>query len=88
LSKLALQGGPHEAERQAAKVLSKPVTHQPEAMEARMRSRHIIAVAALLIFSFGVIVFFFSNPIADAALQTGSVGQHTKVSPIGEPPYP
>jgi len=47
-----------------------------------MRSRHIVAVATLLVFSFGVAVFFLSSPIADAA-----VG-HTNVSPIGEPPYP
>jgi hypothetical protein len=47
-----------------------------------MRAHHVIAVAALLIISFGVTVCFFSSPIADAA-----VG-HTNVSPIGEPPYP
>jgi hypothetical protein len=51
-------------------------------MEARVHSRHIVAIAALLIFSFVVTVFYLSSPIADA-----SVG-HTNVSTIGGPPFP
>ena len=60
-------------------------------MEARMHFRHIVAIAALLIFSFGVTVFFFSKPIADAAVwHTHQVRSdaNLNVSPIGQPPYP
>jgi hypothetical protein len=60
-------------------------------MEARMHFRHIVAIAALLIFSFGVTVFFLSRPIADAAVwHTHQVRSdaNLNVSPIGEPPYP
>jgi len=56
-----------------------------------MHFRHIVAIAALLIFSFGVTVFFFSKPIADAAVwHTHQVRSdaNLNVSPIGVPPYP
>jgi hypothetical protein len=66
--------------------------HLPERnMEARMRFRHIVAIAALLIFSFSVTVFFLSKPIADAAVgHTHQVRSdaNLNVSPIGVPPYP
>jgi hypothetical protein len=56
-----------------------------------MRSRHIVAIAALLIFSFGVTVFYLSSPIADAAVgHTHQVRSdaNLNVSPVGQPPYP
>jgi hypothetical protein len=60
---------------QEAKQMAKGfVSHRPErvfhnkATEAPMRSHHIIAIVAVLIVGFGIKMFYFSSPVAEAQL--------------------
>ena len=61
-----------EAMRKAAKFLAaRSVKRQPRAMEAFMRAHHVIAVVAVILVSFGVKMFFFSAPTAEADIHAG-----------------
>ena len=66
-----------EAKRKAGKFLaSRSVKSQPKAKEAFMRAHHAIAVVAVILISFGVKIFFFSPPTAEAdihAVQSASM---------------
>jgi hypothetical protein len=66
-----------EAKRKAGKFLaSRSVESQPKAKEAFMRAHHAIAVVAVILISFGVKMFFFSPPTAEAdihAVQSASM---------------
>ncbi len=59
-----------------------------------MRARHVIAVVAIVVLSFGLKMFFFSAPIAEANAQmkplAAQAADHTDASrrDIGAPPYP
>lgn len=61
-----------EAKRKAAKFLAaRSVKSQPKAKEAFMRAHHAIAVVAVILISFGVKMFFFSAPTAEANIHAG-----------------
>jgi transposase-like protein len=56
-----------EAKRKAAKFLAaRTVKPQPRTMEVFMRAHHAIAVVAVILIGFGVKLFFFSAPAAEA----------------------
>jgi hypothetical protein len=56
-----------EAKRKAVEFLAaRSVKSQPKAMEAFMRAHHAIAVVAVILIGFGVKLFFFSTPAAEA----------------------
>jgi len=57
----------YEAKRKTAKVRSAPsITHQPRAMEAFMRARHVIAVVAVLVIGLGAKLYLFPPKQAEA----------------------
>ena len=62
-----------DAKRKAAKFLAARSikSSQPRAMEAFMRAHHAIAVVAVILISFGVKMFFFSAPTAEADIHAG-----------------
>jgi hypothetical protein len=61
-----------EAKRKAGKFLAaRSVKPQPRAMETFMRTHHAIAVVAVILISFGVKMFFFSAPTAEADIHAG-----------------
>ncbi len=67
----------------------------PQRMGALMRTHHVIAVVAILVISFGVKVFFFSPPTAEAVVypnikNLSAAVAHTSTNSmeIGQPPYP
>jgi Bacterial regulatory helix-turn-helix protein, lysR family len=62
-----------EAKRKAGKFLAarSVKSSQPRAMEAFMRAHHAIAVVAVILISFGVKMFFFSAPTAEADIHAG-----------------
>ena len=41
-----------------------------------MRSRHVIATFAVLVMGFGIKMFFFSSPTAEARLEAGATQMH------------
>lgn len=62
----------YEAKRKATKVLSAAtIIHQPRAMEAFMRAHRVVAVVVVILISFGVKMFFFSVPTAEADIHAG-----------------
>jgi hypothetical protein len=65
----------------------------PQRMGALMCARHVIAVVAILVISFGVKIFFFSPPTAEADalmkhLPAAVAHTSAKSMEIGQPPYP
>lgn len=62
-----------EAKRKAGKFLAarSVKSSQPRAMEAFMRAHHASAVVAVILISFGVKMFFFSAPTAEADIHAG-----------------
>jgi molybdenum-dependent DNA-binding transcriptional regulator ModE len=59
----------YEAKRKAEKVLSAPsIRHQPRAMEAVMRTHHVIAVVAVLVIGLGAKQYMFPPRQADATV--------------------
>ncbi len=58
-----------------------------------MRAQHVVAVVAVILISFGVKMFFFSAPTAEATVHAQSLpteASHTDAGrmDIGAPPYP
>ncbi len=58
-----------------------------------MRARHVIAVVAVILISFGVKMFFFSAPTAEATVQVQKIPTEASQPDagrmdIGAPPYP
>ena len=59
----------YEAKRKAAMVMSAPpIRHQPRAMEAFMRTHHVIAVVAVLVIGLGAKQYMFPPKQADATV--------------------
>ena len=57
----------YEVKRKAAEVLSAPsITHPPRAMDAFMRTHHVIAVVAVLVIGLGAKQYMFPPKQADA----------------------
>ncbi len=58
-----------------------------------MRARHVVAVVAVILISFGVKMFFFSAPTAEATVHMQNLPAEASQPDagrmdIGAPPYP
>jgi hypothetical protein len=62
-----------EAKRKAAKFLAaRSVRHQPRAMEAFMRTHHVVAVIAVLLIGLGAKLFFLPATDAEASIHAAA----------------
>ncbi len=71
------------------------IAHAAFGSKATMRLRHVIAIFAIMLISFGAKMFFFSPPTADAGMHPNTKYLPTAVAhsnapslQLGEPPYP
>ncbi len=74
---------------------TRSLAHAAFGSKATMRLRHVIAIAAIMLISFGAKMFFFSPPTADAGMHPNTTNLPAAVThsnalslQIGGPPYP
>ena len=69
----------------AVGLFSRSVKSQPKAKEAFMRAHHAIAVVAVVLISFGVKIFFFSPPTAEADIHAVQSAGMNDLAPWHKP---